>query len=156
MSTFQVIYVTRNPRDCFVSFFNHIRAMKGYAGSLQLCADAFLRDECVYWTPFMQNVLSYWDKRHEPNITFITYEDMKRDLPKVIREVSSFLGKPVAEKDIPVLSEFLSFENMRATPSMNKQKMVNVSAYEQWTKLRLTLKLLGATKCLNKGGEQVS
>ena len=67
----------------------------------------------------------------EPNIIFITYEDMKRDLPKVIREVSSFLEKPVAEKDIPVLSEFLSFENMKATPSMNKQKMVDVSVYGQ-------------------------
>ena len=129
--TFQVIYVTRNPRDCFVSFFNHIRAIKGYAGSLELCADAFLRDECVYYTPFMQNVKSFWDRRNEPNIIFITYENMKRDLPKVIREVSSFLGKPVAEKDIPVLSEFLSFENMKATPSMNKQKMVDVSVCGQ-------------------------
>ena len=52
---------------------------------------------------------------------------MKQDLPKVIREVSSFLGKPVAEKDIPALADFISFENMKATPSMNKQKMVNVS-----------------------------
>ena len=131
MLTFQVIYVTRNPRDCFISYFNHIRAMTGYAGSLELCADAFLRDECVCWTPFMQNVKSFWNRRHEPNIIFITYEDMKRDLPKVIREVSSFLGKPVAEKDIPVLSEFLSFENMKATPSMNKQKMVDVSVSGQ-------------------------
>ena len=94
---------------------------------MELCADAFLRDECVSWTPFMHNVKSYWDRRNEPNIIFITYEDMKRDLPKVIQEVSSFLGRPVAEKDMTVLSEFLSFENMRATPSMNKQKMVNVS-----------------------------
>ena len=123
---FQIVYVTRNPRDCFVSFFNHIKALKGYAGSFDLCADAFLKDECVYWTPFMQNVKSYWDKRHEPNIIFITYEDMKRDLPKVIREVSSFLGKPVAEKDIPVLADFISFENMKATPTMNKQGMVQV------------------------------
>ena len=105
--------------------------MKGYDGSLELCADAFLRDECVYYTPFMQNVISYWGRRHEPNIIFITYEDMKRDLPKVIQEVSSFLGKPVAEKDIPVLSKFLSVDNMKATPSMNKQKMVNVSVCGQ-------------------------
>ena len=27
----------------------------------------------------------YWEKRHEPNILFITYEEMKRDLPAMIR-----------------------------------------------------------------------
>ena len=77
----------------------------------------------------MQNVRSYWDKQDEPNMMFITYEEMKRDLPKIILEVSSFLGKPVAEKDIPGLMDFISFENMKATPAMNKQKMVNVMIY---------------------------
>ena len=32
------------------------------------------------WTP-----RGYWEKRHEPNILFITYEEMKRDLPDMIR-----------------------------------------------------------------------
>ena len=27
----------------------------------------------------------YWERRHEPNILFITYEEMKRDLPDMIR-----------------------------------------------------------------------
>ena len=51
---------------------------------------------------------------------------MKQDLPKVIREVSSFIGRPLAEKDVSVLSDFISFDNMKATPSMNKQNMVKV------------------------------
>lgn len=71
--------------------------------------------------------MSYWDKRDEPNIMFITFEEMKRDLPKVIKKVSSFLGKPVAENDIPTLADFLSFENMKANPTMNKQQTVDVS-----------------------------
>ena len=127
MIVFQIIHVTRNPRDCMVSLFNHIRVINGYSGSFELYADAFLNDECLYWTPFMHNVRSYWDKREEPNIMFITYEDMKRDLPKVIRNVSLFLGKPVADKDIPALAEFLSFGNMSKNLSLNNQQMVNVS-----------------------------
>ena len=109
-----------------ISFFNHIRVIKGYSGSFDLCANAFLNDECIYWTPFMHNVRSYWDKRDEPNIMFITYEEMKRDLPKVIRNVSLFLGKPVADKDIPALAEFLSFGNMSKNPSLNNQQWVQV------------------------------
>ena len=123
----QVIYVTRNPRDTLVSFFNHVRVMEGYSGSFEAYVDAFLNDECVYWTPYMQNVKSFWEKRNESNIMFITYEEMKRDLPKVIRRVSSFLGKPVAEKDITILAEFLSFDKMKANPAMNKQQFVDVS-----------------------------
>ena len=121
------MYVTRNPRDTVVSFFNHLRVMEGYTGSFETYVDAFLNDECVYWTPFMHNVRGFWEKRHEPNIMFITYEEMKRDLPDMIRKVSSFLGKPVAEKDIPGLADFLSFDKMKANPAMNKQNFVDVS-----------------------------
>ena len=117
----------RNPRDCLVSFFNHARVVKGYTGSFDLCADAFLNNDWLYRTPYMQNVMSYWDKRDEPNIMFITFEEMKRGLPKVIKKVSSFIGKPVAENDIPTLADFLSFENMKANPTMNKQQTVDVS-----------------------------
>ena len=101
--------------------------MEGYSGSFETYVDAFLNDECIYWTPFMHNVRGFWEKRHEPNIMFITYEEMKRDLPEMIRKVSSFLGKPVAEKDIPGLADFLSFDKMKANPAMNKQNFVNVS-----------------------------
>ena len=65
----------------------------------------------------------------KPNIIFITYEEMKRDLPSVIRKLSAFLGKPVAaEADIEGLADFLSFDKMRSNPAMNKQDSVEVWA----------------------------
>ena len=53
---FQIVYVTRNPRDTLISFYNHVRVMEGYGGSFETYVDAFLNDECIYWTPFMHNV----------------------------------------------------------------------------------------------------
>ena len=44
-----------------------------------------------------------------------------------IRRVSAFLGKPVAEADIPGLADFLSFDSMKKNPAMNKQSFVDVS-----------------------------
>ena len=41
--------------------------------------------------------------------------------------MSAFLGKPVAEADIPGLADFLSFDNMKKNPAMNKQSFVDVS-----------------------------
>lgn len=51
---------------------------------------------------------------------------MKRDLPSVIRKVSGFLGKPVAEKDIPELTEHLSFDKMKKNDAVNKHEAVAV------------------------------
>jgi hypothetical protein len=45
-----------------------------------------------------------------------------------INRVGTFLGKPVAEKDIPQLAEFLSFDKMKKNPAANKQDIVDVSA----------------------------
>ena len=59
---------------------------------------------------------------------FITYEEMKRDLPSVIRRVSAYLGKPVAEADMPALADFLSFDKMKNNPAMNKQDSVEVNS----------------------------
>ena len=123
---FQIIYVTRNPRDAVITYFNHFKVLEGYTGSFETFADAFLRDECGYYTPFMQNVKGFWEARQRPNIMFITYEEMKRDLPSVIRRVSDYLGKPVAEAEMPALADFLSFEKMKNNPAMNKQDSVEV------------------------------
>ena len=119
--------MTRNPRDTVVSYFNHYKVLEGYTGTFEALADAFVKNEGMLYAPFIQNVKGYWERRHEPNILFITYEEMKRDLPDVIRRVSAFLGKPVAEKDIPGLADFLSFDTMKKNPAMNKQNFVDVS-----------------------------
>ena len=119
--------MTRNPRDTAVSYFNHYKVLEGYTGTFEALADAFIKNEGMHYAPFMDNVKGYWEKRREPNILFITYEEMKRDLPDIIRKVSAFLGKPVAEKDIPELADFLSFNKMKANPAMNKQSVVDVS-----------------------------
>ena len=118
--------MTRNPRDTVITYFNHFKVLEGYTGSFETFADAFLRDECGYYTPFMQNVRGFWKARRRPNIMFITYEEMKRDLPSVIRRVSAYLGKPVAEAEMLALADFLSFDKMRNNPAMNKQDSVEV------------------------------
>lgn len=59
----QIVYVTRNPRDTCVSLLNHMRVLEGYSGDLNLLVDVFLKDMAGYYTPFIQHVLEYWNKR---------------------------------------------------------------------------------------------
>ena len=67
--------------------------------------------------------------RHLENVCFITYEEMKNDLASVIRKVSTFLTRPVAEDKIPSLVDHLSFDKMKKNKSVNKQEFVDVSYF---------------------------
>eukprot|EP00094_Tigriopus_californicus_P011304 TCALIF_10911-PA protein Name:"Similar to SULT1E1 Estrogen sulfotransferase (Homo sapiens)" AED:0.09 eAED:0.09 QI:179/0.5/0.6/1/1/1/5/82/273 len=119
-----VIYVTRNPRDTAVSYYNHWKVLEGYKGSFEDFMELFLTDVCGYYTPFVGHVLSYWNQIHHSNICFITYEDMKKDLGGVIRKVSKFLESPVSEEDVSALEKHLSFDSMKKNKAVNKADFV--------------------------------
>lgn len=67
----------------------------------------------VLFGPFWTNVLSYWTKRHLPHLLIIAYEEMKRDLPAVIRKVARFLGKEISDEQVEILKGHLDFDSMK-------------------------------------------
>jgi hypothetical protein len=70
--------------------------------------------------------LGYWNQRHLPNVMFLTFEEMKSDLSKVVDKVSTFLGKSINSTDKPHLLKHLSFDSMKSNAAVNKQDFVQV------------------------------
>ncbi|XP_023711627.1 luciferin sulfotransferase, partial [Cryptotermes secundus] len=61
----KIIYVARDAKDVAVSYYNHHRLFFGYAGSIP-------------YGSVWDHILDFWKLRHEPNVIFTTYEEMKK------------------------------------------------------------------------------
>lgn len=115
--------MTRDPRDVAVSNFYHKSGVGIYKGEKKEHLQLLLNDDynyCSYW----DHVLEFWSIRHHENILFLTYEQMKTDMTKVVKRVSSFLHKKVSPKQMSLLLDHLSFEKMSVNKSCNHEHEV--------------------------------
>uniref|UniRef100_A0A8D8JXN2 Sulfotransferase family cytosolic 1B member 1 n=1 Tax=Culex pipiens TaxID=7175 RepID=A0A8D8JXN2_CULPI len=118
----RIVYVSRNPKDVAVSYLHHYQMIMGFRGS----KDTFLRQlaaDKVMYCPQVQHVLEFWRVRAEPNVLFLSYERMKRDLRGVVAQVCQFFGKEFTEEQLDSLAEHLSFDQMKKNPSTNNVQM---------------------------------
>ncbi|KAG8285199.1 hypothetical protein J6590_085922 [Homalodisca vitripennis] len=109
-----VIYVARNPLDVVVSYFHHNRylAVHGYTGDFQKYWHYF-QDDLLVYSPYWEHLKQAWVKRNHPNLLFLFYEDLLRDLPGNIRKISAFLGNPLNDDQVLKLSNHLQIDNFR-------------------------------------------
>ncbi|ODM95898.1 Sulfotransferase family cytosolic 1B member 1, partial [Orchesella cincta] len=110
----KMIYVARNPKDVCVSFYHHRVLIEGYFGSMDDHVEEFTND------------LEFWERKNDPNVLFITYEELKQDLSKVVDRATEFLGKPISDEDKQVLLNHLSFESMKSNPYVNNDEVTNL------------------------------
>ncbi|KAF5279518.1 hypothetical protein FQR65_LT03340 [Abscondita terminalis] len=128
----KIVYITRNPKDTCISYFHHCKLIEGYTGNFTEFCDLFLSEKLCY-TPFWNNVFSYWEKRKLPNLLFLKYEDLKSDLPEVIKKMGTFLSKELTDEQVSTLTHHLSFQNMKNNKGVN---------YEQFVQLHKKYKLV--------------
>jgi hypothetical protein len=89
----KIILTIRDPRECCVSLFHHVKGMKeGYGppkpfDSMQACVDRFLEFGAWY-----RNVGGWWKERDRPNVLLLRYLDLKADLPAAVDRIAGFLG----------------------------------------------------------------
>lgn len=133
------IVVCRDPRDVFMSLWNHYRNIVRYpflAGPshprrqgppLPRCPDdirQFWRDWLTRgwfdWEsegyPFWSNLRhtqTWWDWRHLPNIRFVHFNDLLGDLGGEISAIASYLGLAMDFQTLKRVTGTATFESMR-------------------------------------------
>lgn len=70
-------------------------------------------DGYPFWSLF-DNVRTWWEQRHQPNVLFIHFNDLLHDLSGSVREIAAFLDIPIQEEGFPALVQSLSFTAMKA------------------------------------------
>ncbi|ESO02472.1 hypothetical protein HELRODRAFT_65652 [Helobdella robusta] len=116
----KVIYIARQPKDVCVSYYNFLKMISflNYSGSFQNFFQNFLEGTVAYG-PWIDHVTSFWEHRNDPNILFITYEDLHSNSPKVIKRIADFLGTVLTDQQINEIAKETKFEKMKDNPSVN-------------------------------------
>ncbi|CAG9821979.1 unnamed protein product, partial [Phaedon cochleariae] len=122
----KIIYVTRNPKDTCISYYNHSRLMEGYRGNFENFCRLFIAGKLPF-APYWNHILPFWERRDQPNILFLKYEELIHDLPSVIRNVANFLDRPLSCEQVEVLSSHLSFASMKNNPAVNYEMVVDLN-----------------------------
>lgn len=107
------IYVARNPKDAAVSSYKFMASFgtNGMNAPWEFYAKLFIEGKTVY-NKWNDHVLSWWKHRHDPNVLFLKYEDLKKDLQSNVRIISEFLNKSLSEEVINLITEQCTFKGM--------------------------------------------
>jgi aryl sulfotransferase len=126
------LYIGRDGRDVVWSMYNHhVNANQTWYDALnntpgrvgppiepppdtirQYWREWLDRDGHPFW-PFWENVRSWWAIRDLPNVKFIHFANLKRDMAREIRSLAMFLDIPIKESRWESILEHCSFEWMK-------------------------------------------
>ncbi|XP_069048170.1 sulfotransferase 6B1-like [Lepisosteus oculatus] len=117
----KMIYVIRNPKDTAVSMFHYYQQnpLLPKIEKWSTFLDMFLKGEVVYGS-WIDHVQSWEKNQHDENTLFLYYESMKKDLPKYVKEISSFLNISVSEDQINEIVKKSSFSEMKEKAQKEK------------------------------------
>ena len=127
------LYVGRDGRDIVWSMYNHhananqfwYDALNNSPGRVgppieeppadihQYFREWMERDGHPFW-PFWENVRSWWEVRDLPNVMFVHFADLKRDMPQEMRRIAEFLEIPIDEARWEEILQYCSFEWMKS------------------------------------------
>jgi hypothetical protein len=107
------ICVVRDPKDVFVSSYHFMR--DGTLGVLMPPKEQWLRTYLsadAISGSWAEHLCGWWRLRQRPNVLFLTYEQMKRDLPGCVRRMAALMGVTLSEAEFASVLQQASFEHM--------------------------------------------
>ncbi|HEX5706029.1 MAG TPA: sulfotransferase domain-containing protein [Pyrinomonadaceae bacterium] len=106
------IYIARNGKDVLVSYYHHEMSGRGYKGSFEQFTKMFLKGKVLHGSWF-KHVAEWYAHKSDPNILFLTYEEMAGDLEGTIKRIIDFCELDIPAERLPQIVERCSFAYMK-------------------------------------------
>jgi hypothetical protein len=106
------IYVARDGKDVAVSYYHLCRAYTGLEEPFDEFFERYLRGK-VESGSWFEHVKGWWRHRHDPNVLFLTYEELTQDLDGCIHRIADFCGFEVPSDRFPEIVERCRFRYMK-------------------------------------------
>ncbi|XP_077534758.1 sulfotransferase 2A8-like [Haemaphysalis longicornis] len=132
------VYLARNPWDVCVSLFHMTTNLLGYRfeeGTFDDFFESFIEGDCGVTGSYFNHVALGYALRNEPNVFFITYEELLADTRGTVLRLARFLGENYArelEQDVGLLEKLLercTADSMRPVLVMD---LNGRSSQEEW------------------------
>ncbi|KAF7031871.1 hypothetical protein CFC21_043125 [Triticum aestivum] len=96
----KVVYLCRDPKDCFVSLWHFWNRFAPSPWDLDEALQQFC-DGVSLFGPFWEHVLGYWRWHVErpEQVLFLTYEELAADTLGQLRRLAAFLGRPFTSEE---------------------------------------------------------
>ncbi|XP_077521567.1 amine sulfotransferase-like [Amblyomma americanum] len=126
------VYVARNPYDCCVSFYYHTSRLPTYRfeeGTFDQFFDMFVEGK-VDFGDYFDHLLSWYEHRNDPNVLFVTYEELKKDTAGWVLKLGDFFDKEECGDNLRKHPERL--ERVLSATSLESMKSINAKLMN-WT-----------------------
>ncbi len=109
------VWVVRDPKDVFVSGYRFVKStvLGPLMPSVEKWLDLFLSDN-AYLGSWAEHADSGWRRRHEANVLFLTYEQMKADLHGTVARIAEFMRVELAPDELESTVRRSSYAHMKA------------------------------------------
>lgn len=115
------IYVARHPVSCFASCIDFVDTnVGGMAPEIAAFETWYTSPDLMWWGTWTDHVKGWWSRaQSSPNVLFVYFEDMKRDLGTVVRQVADFLGvAPLSAEELAAVVHKCGFAYMQEHQDM--------------------------------------
>lgn len=109
------IWVVRDPKDVFVSSYRFIQSimMGPLMPSVDKWLDMFLSSNAILGS-WAEHAHGGWALRDEPNVLFLTFEEMKADGRRAIERMAKLLDVGLTQRELAAVVERSSFDYMKS------------------------------------------
>lgn len=110
------IHVCRDPEDAFISFYRFLPAFDAIPpGSISVEEFATAIFGGVSHSGGIWDFFTgWWERRTDPNVLWVCYEDLKSNLRKQISRIAAFMEVPLDDALLSKVEEMSSFAYMQA------------------------------------------